>query len=298
VTTVAIVGMGRMGTAMARALASGGDVSLVLHNRTPARADALAAELDARTAATPAEAASAADVAITMLADGPAVASVWEGEDGMLAGARQGSVLVDMSTVAPDTLRPFAARAAGAGAGILDAPVSGSVALAESGTLTIMAGGDADALERARPAFDRLAQKVFHMGPLGSGHAMKLAVNGVIFALNNAVAEALVLAERAGIPRKKAYEVLASGAAGAPYLDYKREAFVTPDDAPVGFSLELAAKDLDLIAAFADGLNVPVAQTEANRRLIDEAASGVGRDRDFSAVAVHLRNRAGEGRAD
>jgi 3-hydroxyisobutyrate dehydrogenase/2-hydroxy-3-oxopropionate reductase len=297
-TTVAVLGMGRMGSAMARALAAAGAFDLVLYNRTPERAAQLARELGGRAASTPAEAASAADVSISMLADGPAVASVWEGDDGLLAGVRVGSVLVDSSTVAPDTLLAYAARAHDAGAGILDAPVSGSVSLAESGKLTIMAGGAADALERARPVLDRLAQRVFHMGPLGSGHAMKLAVNGVVFALVNAVGEALVLAERAGIDRELAYEVLATGAAGAPLVTYKRDAFLDPDNAPVAFSLDLASKDLSLIAALAQALGVPMPQVAANRILVDDAADAVGQDRDFAAVAVHLRALAEEGRAD
>jgi 3-hydroxyisobutyrate dehydrogenase-like beta-hydroxyacid dehydrogenase len=296
-TTVAMLGMGRMGSAMARALAASGDVDLVLHNRSPERAREVAEQLGARVIATPAEAASESDVAITMLAHGPAVASVWDGKDGLLAGAREGSVLVDMSTVPPATLTPYADRAAAAGAGILDAPVSGSVALAESGKLTIMAGGDASALERARPVLDRLAQRVFHMGELGSGHAMKLAVNGVIFALNNAVSEALVLAERAGIAPDVAYEVLATGAAGAPYVNYKRESFLQPDTAPVGFSLDLAGKDLELITGFAAALGVPVPVSIVSRDVIGQAAGAVGGEHDFSAVAVHLRALAGEGRA-
>jgi 3-hydroxyisobutyrate dehydrogenase-like beta-hydroxyacid dehydrogenase len=296
-TTVAILGLGRMGSAMARALA-GGDVDLVLWNRSAARAESVAADLGGRVAPTPAEAAAAADVAITMLADGEAVASVWNGPDGMLAGARAASVLVDMSTVAPATLTEYVDRVRAAGCGMLDAPVSGSVSLAETGKLTIMAGGELADLERARPVLDRLSQQVFHMGPIGSGHAMKLAVNGVIFSLNNAVSEALVLAERAGIDRDRAYEVLAASAAGAPFVSYKRDAFVHPEAAPVAFSLELAAKDLDLITELADGLGVPVAQAAANRALIRRAADGVGADRDFSAVASHLRDRSGEGRAD
>lgn len=294
---VAVLGLGRMGSAMARALAGGG-LDLVVWNRSAERAEVVAADLGARVAASPAEGAAGADVAITMLADGAAVASVWDGPDGVLAGAREGSVLVDMSTVPPETLRAYAERAREAGAGILDAPVSGSVSLAETGKLTIMAGGEAEALERARPVLDRLAQQVFHMGPLGSGHAMKLAVNGVIFSLNNALSEALVLAERAGIERSRAYDVLAASAAGAPFVSYKRDAFLDPDGAPVAFSLELAAKDLDLITAFADQLGVPVAQATVNRELIGQAAASVGADRDFSAVATHLRDRSGEGRHD
>ena len=293
---VAVVGTGRMGSAMARAIARGGD-ELLLYNRTPDRARALADELGARLARSPAEAATA-EVCITMLADGAAVHAVWGGDDGLVANAGDGSVLVDMSTVAPETLQPYADRARARGAGLLDAPVSGSTQLAESGALTIMAGGEAADLERARPVLDRLARTVYHVGPLGSGSAMKLAVNAVIFALNNAVSEAIVMAERAGIDRALAYEIIANSAAGAPFVGYKRQSFVEPEDAPIGFSLDLATKDLELITAFADRLGVPVAQATANATLIGEAAASVGADRDFSQVATHLRALAGEGLAD
>jgi 3-hydroxyisobutyrate dehydrogenase/2-hydroxy-3-oxopropionate reductase len=292
---VAVVGTGRMGSAMARAIARG-DGELLLYNRTPEKARPLAEELGAALVGSPAEAAASADVCITMLADGAAVASVWDGDDGLVSNARRGSVLVDMSTVPPDTLEPYAARVRERGAGLLDAPVSGSTQLAESGSLTIMAGGEAQDLERARPVLERIAKTVHHVGPLGSGSAMKLAVNAVIFALNNAVSEALVMAERAGINRALAYEIIATSAAGAPFIGYKRQAFVEPEAAPVGFSLDLAAKDLALITAFADRLRVPVAQAAANATLIGEAAARVGADRDFAQVATHLRALAGEGR--
>jgi 3-hydroxyisobutyrate dehydrogenase-like beta-hydroxyacid dehydrogenase len=289
-TTVAIVGTGRMGSAMARALAGAGGIELVLHNRTAERASGLAAEIGARTADSPAAAAAGSEVCITMLADEPAVVAAWGGDRGVLAGAHRGAVLVDMSTVPPATLRPFAAGAEAAGAGILDAPVSGSVTLAESGQLTIMAGGTAADLERARPVFDCLAKRVFHLGPLGSGAAMKLAVNGVIFALNNALAEALVLAERAGIERELAYEVLAASAAGGPFVTYKRDAFLDPAGTPAAFALELAAKDLRLISELAESVGLDALQLRANVRLIDAAAASVGADRDFSEVATHLRS--------
>ena len=291
--TVAVLGVGRMGSAMARALAHGG-TDLVLHNRTPERAEDLANELGASVAGSAAEAAAAADVAITMLADGTAVESTWGGSDGLVAGARAGSVLVDMSTVPPGTLRRFEQPVRQRGAGILDAPVSGSVSLAESGRLTIMAGGEAADLERARSVLEMLAGRIFHVGPLGSGHALKLAVNAVIFALNNAMSEALVLAERAGIDRTLAYDVMASSAAGAPYMEYKRDSFLWPDRAPVGFSLDLAAKDLRLITELGHGLGVPVPQAHANQALIAEASAHLGRDRDFSAVASHLREMTRE----
>lgn len=296
--SVAILGTGRMGSAMSRALARGGN-ELVLFNRTPQRCAELAGEVGAQlVATTPAQAAAEAEICITMLADQAAVESVWTGEDGLLSGAREGSVLVDMSTVPPDVIRSFADGARAAGAGILDAPVSGSVTLAESGQLTIMAGGEASDLERVRPVFDQLAKQVFHMGALGSGAVMKLAVNGIVFALNNALSEALVLAELGGIERDLAYEVIASSAVAAPFVGYKRGAFLDPAGTPVAFSLDLAAKDLRLITALANELGVSIEQGHVNHALIRAAAERMGGDRDFAAVASYLRALAEEGRTD
>jgi 3-hydroxyisobutyrate dehydrogenase-like beta-hydroxyacid dehydrogenase len=285
---VAVVGTGRMGSAMARALARGG-ASMVLHNRTPDSARALAEELGAEVTATAAEAAAAADVAITMLADDDAVRAMWDGPSGLVAGAHGDGVLVDMSTVPPDTLAPFEAAVRERGSGILDAPVSGSTTLAESGQLTIMAGGTARDLERARAALDLVAKQVTHVGPLGSGAALKLAVNALIFALTTSLSEALVLAEKAGIDRAMAYDVFASSAAGAPFVGYKRDAYVHPEGTPVAFSLDLAAKDLRLIIGLAQQLGVPVPQADVNQQIIAEASAQLGGDRDASAVAVHLR---------
>ncbi len=262
---VAVVGTGRMGSAMARAIARGG-ADLTLYNRTPDRARALADELGASVAGSATEAAAEADVAITMLADGDAVRATWEGPDGLVAGAHDGGVLVDMSTVPPDTLAPFEAAVRERGSGILDAPVSGSTVLAESGQLTIMAGGTSDDLERARPALDLVSRGITHVGPLGSGAALKLAVNALIFAINNSLGEALVLAERAGIDRDVAYDVFVGSAAGAPFVGYKRDAFVTPDSIPVAFSIDLALKDLRLIIDLADRLGVSVSQARMNQR--------------------------------
>jgi len=293
-TSVAVVGTGRMGSAMARALARGG-ASLTLHNRSPEPARALGAELGARVADSAAEAASSSDVAITMLADGDAVRAMWDGPSGLVAGAHDGGVLVDMSTVPPDTLAGFEGPVRERGSGILDAPVSGSTTLAESGQLTIMAGGTAEDLERARPAFEMVARQVTHVGAIGSGAALKLAVNALIFAINNSVSEALVLAERAGLDRALVYDVFVNSAAGAPFVGYKRDAFVEPDGTPVAFSMDLAAKDLRLLMDFAEQLGVPMPQASVNQSIIGEASARLGGDRDASAVAVHLRELAKEG---
>lgn len=288
-TAVGVLGIGRMGGSMARAIAAAG-FEVVCWNRTPAAAEALATELGGRAVSRPADVAAAADICVAMLADGSAVEAVFRGPDGLLAGARPGNVLVDSSTVPPSTIRSFETDARAAGAGLLDAPVSGSVALAEGGALTIMVGGDAADLERARPVLDALAKTVFHIGGLGSGAAMKLAVNAVIFGLNEALAEALVLAEAAGIERERAYDVLAASAVGAPFVGYKRAAFLQPEATPVAFALDLAAKDLHLIQALAEVVGVPMPQAIVNLATIEEASSGGNGGRDFSAVAEYLRD--------
>jgi 3-hydroxyisobutyrate dehydrogenase-like beta-hydroxyacid dehydrogenase len=282
-TTVGVLGIGRMGSSMARAVAAAG-FEVVLWNRSPGAAASLAAELGGRAVARAAEVAAAADVCITMLADGRAVHEVFAGPDGLVDGARPGNVLVDASTVPPDVIRALEARVRATGAGILDAPVSGSVALATNGRLTLMVGGETADLERARPVLDALAATIFHLGPLGTGAAMKLAVNTVIFGLNQAVAESVRLAEAAGIDRPAAYDVLAVSAVGAPYLGYKRDAFLEPDTTPVAFSLDLAAKDLRLIADLAAAVGVELPQAGTNLAAIESAAASGGGDRDFSAV--------------
>jgi 3-hydroxyisobutyrate dehydrogenase/2-hydroxy-3-oxopropionate reductase len=286
--TVAILGTGRMGSAMAERLAGEG-VPAVVYNRTGARAAELAKRIGATLAATPAEAANQADVVISMVADDDAVTALYREADGIIAGLRPGTVAVEMSTTLPDTVRSLAPDVHSCGAGLLDAPVSGSVSLARSGGLTIMVGGDAADLERARPILERLAARVFHLGPLGNGAVMKLAVNTLIFGLNGAVAEGLVLAERNGIDPAMAYDVLAASAAGAPMVGYKRDAFLHPDATPVAFSLALAAKDLSLIQELAAASGVEMPQATINLDVIHAAERSVGDDADFSAVATHLR---------
>ncbi len=234
-------------------------------------------------------------MAITMLADGPAVTAMWDGPDGLAAGAHDGGVLVDMSTVPPDTIAPFEDAVRATGSGILDAPVSGSTVLAESGQLTIMAGGRAEDLDRARPALDLVARAVTHVGPLGSGAALKLSVNLLIFALNNSLSEALILAERAGIERDVAYDFFVGSAAGAPFVGYKRDSFVDPENTPVTFSLDLASKDLRLALDLADRLGVPMDQARVNLEMMGQASARFGGERDASVVAVNLREAAKEG---
>jgi 3-hydroxyisobutyrate dehydrogenase-like beta-hydroxyacid dehydrogenase len=156
---------------------------------------------------------------------------------------------------------------------LIDTPVSGSVSTVESGTLTVMVGGDQEALERARPVLDAFAKSIFHLGDVGAGATMKLVVNALVAALNVAVSEALVLAERAGLDRQTVYDVFEASAAGAPYVKYKREAFLRPGEVPVAFSLALTAKDSELIHDLAQRVGARMDQGEASRRLVAEAVA-------------------------
>jgi 3-hydroxyisobutyrate dehydrogenase-like beta-hydroxyacid dehydrogenase len=281
-----------MGAAMVGRLCAA-DMSVVVYNRTPDKAEAVAARHGATVAATAREAVAAADVVVVSLADDAALRDAYGGDDGLLAGVRDRVVVCDTSTVAPETVRELAPLVAGRGGSLLDTPVSGSVPLVERGELTVMAGGDAAALDVARPALDHLARAVFHLGDVGAGAAMKLVVNGVVFALNLAVSEALVLAERAGIDRAATYDVLAASAVGAPYVHYKQDAFVRPQDAPVAFSLDLVAKDQRLIDDLATAAGADLPQGDATREVVAAAvAAGLG-GRDMSAVAEFLRRRSG-----
>lgn len=288
---VGFVGLGRMGWCMATNVARA-RFQLWVHNRTRSRAEAFAAEHPVSGVCdTPSGVARAADVIITMLADGPAVQEVHLGEHGLLSAARPGSVLVEMSTIGPDLLAALADEAAARGVAMVDAPVSGSVAMAESARLLVMAGGDASAVERVRPVLEAIGSTVLHVGPSGSGATMKLVVNTVVYGLNQAVSEALVLAERAGLDRLLAYQVFANSAIAAPFVHYRREAFERPGEVPVAFRVELAAKDLELILDLGAQVGADLRQARTNHTLLKEAAATGLQDDDVSAVAKYLRGK-------
>lgn len=287
---VAVVGAGRMGAAMVGTLRRAG-VEVVVCNRTRSKAEVAAQASGAEVAATPREAAAAARVVLSSLADDAAVGAVYAGRDGVVAGLQRGAVVCETSTIDPGTVRRLQPLVQARGAFLLDTPVSGSVSTVEAGQLTIMAGGDPKVLDRVRPVLDPLAKQVFHVGELGSGAVMKLVVNSVLHGLNLALAEGLVLAERAGVERATAYEVFTASAVAAPFVHYKREAFEHPGRPPVAFSLDLVAKDLELILALADRAGAAMDQAATNRRVVQAAvAAGLG-DHDLSELATYLRGR-------
>ena len=277
-----------MGTPMARNLAAA-ELLTGVHSRTEATRRRIARALGVECFATPRELAEECDVIVTSVTDAEAVRMLYEGPAGFLEGVRPGSVGLEMSTIGPQSVEWLAERLSARDCGLVDAPVSGSVALAESGTLTIMAGGSPEDFARALPALEAIGSTVFHLGPVGSGATMKLAVNNVVYGLNQSLAESLVLAERAGVDRLRAYEVFAASAVAAPFVHYRRDAFERPGEGPAAMPLALAEKDLDLILDLATRLGARLPQAEVNARVTREAEAAGYADADISAVAAFLR---------
>jgi 3-hydroxyisobutyrate dehydrogenase len=285
-STVAVLGTGRMGGAMVGRLRRAG-FDVVVWNRDRGKCHSVARTSGAQVADRASEAVEAGEIALTSLSDDAAVRAVY---GDALEGFHDGQVVLEMSTIAPETVRAIEPSVRARGATLLDAPVSGSVPVVERGELLIMAGGDAEALDRARPVLEALSSRIIHVGELGTGSTMKLAVNALVHGLNAALSESLVLAERAGVDRTAAYEVFASGAAAAPYVLYKRAAFERPNETPVAFRLDLVGKDLDLILELARAVGAPMPQAETNRDVVRAALATGLADRDISVVAEYLRD--------
>jgi 3-hydroxyisobutyrate dehydrogenase-like beta-hydroxyacid dehydrogenase len=288
---VGFLGLGTMGAPMAANLARRGH-EVVAWNRTRARADALAASDPAiRVADTPAAAARDAEIVFTMLADPPALEAVVAGPEGVLDGARPGTLLVDLSTVDPATIRALAERAAARGVTLLDAPVSGSRKPAVDGTLLLMAGGDARDVERARPALEAMG-RVLHVGPRGAGAATKLVLNGLGAHMMVGYAASLVLAARLGLDPERTAQVIQSGAFSSPLYAIKTAKILDRDFAP-DFSLALMLKDQDLVLATAAAAGVELPTLEAIRAQVARAvAAGLG-ELDLCAVVRLFEAQAG-----
>jgi 3-hydroxyisobutyrate dehydrogenase-like beta-hydroxyacid dehydrogenase len=272
-----------MGSAMARRVAGAGH-GLTVWNRTGAAADALVSSVPgARAAGTAAAAVRVCDVVLSMLAHGAATGAVVLDMD-VLGALPRGGVVCDLATSGVAAAGELGAVLADAGVPFVDAPVSGSVPAVEAGTLLVMAGGDPAAIAVAEPVLAAFASRVVRVGDVAAGQAMKLAVNLVVHDLNAALSEALILAEHAGITRETAYDVLADSVVAAPYVRYKRAAFLDPAT-PVAMSLDLVRKDLRLIAELAADVGVAVAVTTAAEVVVDAACEAGHGSEDMAALS-------------
>ena len=284
------VGLGVMGGRMAARLLSKGH-RVTGYNRTRSKAEALAGD-GLRVADTPRDVAAAADVTFVMVANSAALRAVADGPFGLVAGLGHDKILVDMSTVSPVVSRELAARAREAGARMVDAPVSGSVLTLEQGKLSIMVGGDRQTFDRVRPILEDIGPKVTYVGANGLAVSMKIATNISVAVQMLAFAEGVLLAEKSGIARETAVDVMTNSAIGSPMLRY-RGPFVLQMPDQAWFDTTMMQKDLQLALDMGRDLRVPLPTTStANEWLTATRAMGLSAA-DFAAVFQALARAAG-----
>ncbi len=284
---VAFLGLGTMGAAMAANLARAG-FAVIGWNRTPGRGAELA-DLGVVIAATPADAAANASVVVICVSDTPDVESVLFGTDGVVAGARSGTLIIDCSTIAPSGSWDFAARLAEHGLAMVDAPVSGGSEGAQQATLTIFVGGDAADVERARPVLTAIGRTITHVGPIGAGQAVK-AVNQVILAGTYlGVAEGIVLAIKAGLDVGQVVAALGGGAAQS-WVLANRSGRMLDNDYPLGFKVALHRKDLGIALDLAEQLGAALPVSALAAQLETGLIAGGHADEDMSAIARAIRS--------
>jgi 2-hydroxy-3-oxopropionate reductase len=243
---VGFIGLGIMGRPMARNLMEAG-YDLTVHNRSPEKAQELG-EQGATVAESPGGVAHDSDIIVTMLPDSPQVREVVTGEEGVLEGINEGSLLIDMSTISPVVTEEIAEAVKEKGASMLDAPVSGGDVGAIEGTLSVMVGGEEADFERARPLFGAMGETVTHVGPTGAGQVTKAANQVVVALVIEAVSEALVLGSAGGVAPEKILEVLSGGLAANKVMEVKREKFLSHKFDPGG-KVEFHRKDLGIALA-------------------------------------------------
>lgn len=287
---IGFIGLGIMGKPMALNLLGAG-FELVVHSRSPGPVDELV-KAGAERGADPEDVASRSDVVITMLPDTPDVELVLLGERGVIGGIRAGSLVIDMSTIQPLAARSFADAFEGREVLVLDAPVSGGERGAVEGTLSIMVGGSAAAFDRGRPILEAMGSTIVHVGPAGAGQVAKACNQLVVAATIQAVAEALLLAKKAGVDPARVREALLGGFAGSKILEVHGQRMLAGDFTP-GFRSVLHRKDARIVQQTAREVGAPVPSfeiaAEALQRLVE-----VGRgDLDHAALVTLLEDMAG-----
>ncbi len=284
---VGFVGLGIMGKPMARNLMQAG-YDLVVHNRSRGKPEELGAEV----VESPREIAEIAGVVFTMLPGPPEVREVVSGRGGILEGAREGSLIVDMSTSSPALARELALSARERGVGMLDAPVSGGDVGAEEGTLSIMAGGSKQDFGRAKSLFEVMGKTIVHVGEAGAGQTVKACNQIVVALVIEAVSEALVLGSKAGVDQAKVIEVLSGGLAGNKVMEVKKQKFLSHDFEPGG-KVEFHLKDLGIALEAGKEYRVPLPVTAVVDQMFGALVAKGRSGWDHSAVLTLIEEWAG-----
>ena len=288
--TVGFIGLGRMGSLMAANVARAG-FPMRVYNRTQAVAEAFAAEHGVSAAPTLKELAEGSDFLVSMLADGDALIEAYTQPGGVLEGMAAGKVALDMGTSGPEAVQRVRDLVEAAGSSLVDAPVSGSTPAAKDAQLLIMVGGTDSQFERAKPVLEAMGTPV-QVGPAGSAASLKLTVNSILYGINEAVAEGVVLAERAGVKPEVTLDIITRSAAGAPLVKYRTPQYLNPDEAPVMFTLDLSRKDLGLALEQARELGVPMPQLERTLEIVEQLIAAGEGGRDMGFVVEGARRRA------
>lgn len=288
--TLGYIGLGLMGKPMARNLLKAG-FKVVVHNRSRAAVEELVAE-GAIAAHSPKEVAAQVDIVFTNLPDSPDVELVALGADGVIEGAHEGLIFIDHSTIKPETARQVAEALAAKGVRALDAPVSGGDIGAQQGTLTIMVGGDADALEAARPALEAMGRAITHIGGPGAGQVAKCCNQIMVAAQMAAMGELLIFARKAGVVPEKVVAAIQGGAAQCWALDNKPAKLFAGDRQP-GFKAYMQAKDLTIVRETAEAYGMPLPAGQANAALFDQMLEMGMSELDNSAVVGVIEELAG-----
>jgi 3-hydroxyisobutyrate dehydrogenase len=287
---IGFIGLGIMGQGMSHNLLKAG-FELTVWNRTASRMEPLAAA-GAKTAASPAEVTAVSDIVIICVSDTPDVEAVVLGEHGILSGAKPGTLVVDCSTISPQTTRQLAAELAQQEVHLLDAPISGGSEGAANGTLSIMVGGDANQFERALPVLQAMGRTITHVGPTGAGQTVKLVNQILVVGTMLAVGEALLFADAGGLDLEKTLAAVSQGAAGSWMLSNRGPQVIERDWRP-GFTIDLQQKDLRLVLEAADQLGVPLLGTGLVFQLYRTLQQqGLG-DEGNHALVKALENLAG-----
>ena len=287
---VGYIGLGLMGKSIARNILKAG-FPLVVHNRSHTAVDELTTE-GAGSASSPAEVASQVEVVFTNLPDTPDVEKVVLGQDGILAGAHPGLIWVDNSTIKPAMARDLATKLAEKGVLSLDAPVSGGDIGARNGTLAIMVGGPAEALEKVMPVFKAMGKTVTHVGGAGAGQVAKAANQIMVAAQMVAMGELLIFSQKAGVDPQKVVEAIKGGAAQCWTLDVKPSRLFAGNREP-GFKASMQAKDLNIILETAHEFGIPLPSAEVDAQLYNAMLQNGMGDMDNSAVIGIIEKLAG-----